>query len=57
MLDKLDKELLEQAIQKSKEKVDFIVLDWKGLGKEKQNIKELLKDLNLEYRRTDQVND
>jgi len=56
MLEKLNKELLQQAIQKTKEKVDFIVLDWKGLGKEKQNIIDLLKELNLEYKRTDQIN-
>ncbi len=55
MLEKLDEELIRQSIQKTTEKVDFVVLDWKGLGKEKQRIVEMLKNLDLEYKRSDQV--
>ena len=55
MLEKLDKELMQQSIQKTVEKVDFVVLDWKGLGTEKQRIVDLLKNLNLEFKRTDQI--
>ena len=55
-LDKLDENLIQQLIQKTKEKVDFILLDWKGLGQEKQRILELLRSLNLEIRRSDQLN-
>ncbi|MBI2655430.1 D-tyrosyl-tRNA(Tyr) deacylase [Candidatus Woesearchaeota archaeon] len=51
----LDEELINQAIKKTKEKVDFILLDWKGLGAEKQRIVEMLKNLHLEFKRTDQV--
>src|SRR3989338_2033212 len=54
-LDKLDEELIKQSIQKTIEKIDFIVLDWKGLGTEKQRIADLLKNLNLEFKRTDQI--
>lgn len=54
-LENLDKEMIIQAIDKTFEKVDFILLDWKGLGKEKQRIVELLKGLKIEYRRTDKV--
>lgn len=54
-LDKLNEELIKQSVQKTLEKVDFIVLDWKGLGTEKQRIVELLKNLNLEVKRTDQI--
>ena len=54
-LNKLDEELIKQSIQKTKEKIDFIVLDWKGLGTEKKRIVELLKHLNLEFKRSDKI--
>jgi D-aminoacyl-tRNA deacylase len=54
-LDKLDTDIIKQAIAQTKEKVDFAVLDWKGLGQEKQKILGILKELNLEYKRTDQL--
>lgn len=54
-LQNLDEELIKQAVQKTVEKVDFVLLDWKGLGQEKQRIIEMLKKLNLEFRRTDQI--
>ena len=54
-LDKLNEELIKQSIEKTTEKIDFIVLDWKGLGTEKQRIVEMLKNLNLEFKRTDQI--
>ncbi|MBI2659609.1 hypothetical protein HYX07_00430 [Candidatus Woesearchaeota archaeon] len=54
-LDKLDENLLVQSVEKTIEKIDFVVLDWKGLGTEKQRIVELLKGLNLEFKRTDQI--
>ena len=55
MLEKLDEEMITQAIKKTLEKIDFVVLDWKGLGTEKQRIVELLKNFNIEVKRTDQV--
>ena len=54
-LDKLDEESIKKSIEKTKEKIDFIALDWKGLGTEKQRIVDLLKNLRLEFKRTDQV--
>ena len=54
-LDKLNEGLLQQSIEKTKEKADFILLDWKGLGTEKQRILNLLKNINLEFKRGDQV--
>ena len=38
----IDKEMLQQALDKHKEKVEFVVLDWKGMGSEKKRILELL---------------
>lgn len=49
----LDEHLLSEAISKTKEKVDFAVLDWKGLGQEKQRIIQMLDKLGLKYERTD----
>ncbi len=54
-LQNLDEELINQAIKKTCEKIDFVLLDWKGLGKEKQRIVEMLKNLNLEFIRTDKI--
>ena len=31
LLEKLDEELIKQSVQKTVEKVDFVLLDWKGL--------------------------
>ena len=52
----LDESLLKQMIKKTTEKLDFILLDWKGLGQEKQKILDLINKLNLEYKRTDKLN-
>jgi D-aminoacyl-tRNA deacylase len=54
-LGKLNEDLIKQAISKTKEKADLIVLDWKGLGTEKQRIVDLLKSMSLEIKRTDQI--
>ena len=43
MLPYLTEEILIEAIEKTQEKVDFILLDWKGLGTEKTRIINLLK--------------
>jgi len=54
-LDKLNKELLQQAIDKSLPSPKYFILDWKGLGKYKNKIKNLLKNFNLEIIRTNQI--
>lgn len=54
-LEYLDEEMFMQAINKTIEKVDFVVLDWKGLGKEKKRIIEMLNNMNMGYIRTDQI--
>ncbi len=56
-LEHLNQEILQQALERTigekgeKGKVDFAVLDWKGLGKYKQKVVELLASLNLDYKR------
>lgn len=54
-LEKLDKNLLQQAVNKTHPKVDFAVLDWKGLGREKRRIIKLLEETGLEYKRNERV--
>jgi len=55
MLEKLDSEMILQAMSKTIPKPSFVLLDWKGLGREKQRIVNLLNELGIEYRRTDQL--
>ena len=55
MLEHLDCEMIKRAISKTKEKVDFVLLDWKGLGKEKEKVKEMLEKVGIEIKRTDIV--
>ena len=54
-LQNLDEELIKQSIEKTKEKIDFILLDWKGLGTEKQRIVGMLNNLSLEFKRADHI--
>ena len=51
----LDEKMIKQAFERSCEKVEFALLDWKGMGKEKTRIIELLEKLNIEYKRTDKL--
>jgi D-aminoacyl-tRNA deacylase len=54
-LENLDEDMLKQMTEKSKENAEFVILDWKGLGKEKQRIVELLEKLKIKYLRTDKI--
>lgn len=53
LLEQLTPALVQQAIQKTVEEVDYVVVDWKGLGKQKQHVVDVLKSLGQEYHRTD----
>ncbi len=44
----IDREMLWQMLAKSVEKVNTIIVDWKGLGKEKERIMTLATDTGLE---------
>lgn len=54
----LTKEIIQEAINKTQEEVDFILLDWKGLGKseQKQQIIKILDKLYIQYKRTSEIN-
>ena len=54
-LENLDEDMLKQAIERTKEKVELFILDWKGLGTEKQRILDLLDRLKIKYERTDKI--
>tara|TARA_Y100000310_G_scaffold94955_1_gene92801 strand:+ start:36148 stop:37029 length:882 start_codon:yes stop_codon:yes gene_type:complete len=52
-LDSLDENLIKEAMEKCNAK--FVLLDWKGLGKEKARILELLEKNNVNYKRSDKI--
>ncbi len=43
----IDEKILSQMIKKCSQKVEYAILDWKGLGKEKARIVELIEKNNL----------
>jgi len=49
MLEKLDKDMIRQAISQTQEEVNFVALDWKGLGSHKEAIVKMLEELDLKY--------
>lgn len=48
-LQNLDEEMLKQAMNKSMEKCEGAILDWKGLGNQKSRIIELLSQSGVQY--------
>lgn len=53
MLEELDKELILQAMKTSGAKL--IILDWKGLKDQKEQISNLIQELNIESKRTKEL--
>jgi len=49
----LDIDLIKQAMEKITPKPKFVLLEWKGLGKEKKRILDLLERSGIEWRRND----
>ena len=49
--------MIKQAITKTKEEVDFAVLDWKGLGnsEQRQQVLDTLDKMYVQYKKTGQV--
>lgn len=50
-LESIDKDMLDQMIIKSIEKVTHVIVDWKGLGSEKNRIMELIGSTGLDILR------
>ncbi len=54
----LDKELIKKMIAATHEKVDFALLDWKGLSSEdKRKLIPLLEKINLKFKKTKEIQD
>jgi D-tyrosyl-tRNA(Tyr) deacylase len=49
--------MLKQALEKTQEHIDFVLIDWKGLGKSEDRKKtlDLLEKLGLDYERTEKI--
>ena len=52
-LEYFDEDILNQLMTKILPKPKFVLLDWKGMGKEKQRVLDLLKNNNIKYERSD----
>jgi len=50
-LEKLDEELIDELISKNDNKVDLVILDWKGLGTAKQHVVDMLKKMKIPFER------
>ena len=50
-------EMIKEAIEKTEEEIDFVLLDWKGLGnaEQRQKIIEILDRLYINYKKTSDV--
>ena len=53
----ITEETIREAVAKTAEELDFVLLDWKGLGnaEQRQRVIEILKKLYLNYKRTGDV--
>ena len=49
--------MIQEAINKTEEEVDFVVLDWKGIGNEEQRkpLLEILDKNYIQYKRTTEI--
>src|SRR3989344_2885467 len=54
-LGNLDEETLRKAVQMTKEKVNFILADWKGLGEHKEKIKSIVEKLGYKLKKTNEI--
>jgi len=54
-LEDFSEEMLKQAISQTKEVVDLILIDWKGLGGEKEKIKSIVEKFDIETKKINQI--
>lgn len=52
LLESLDEGMLKQSMKKSVPVSKGVVLDWKGMGREKERLKQLLSGMGIEAKRT-----
>jgi len=54
----LSEEMIKEAIKKTEEEVDFVLLDWKGLGNSEQRnqVLKILDKLYIYYKKTSDIN-
>jgi D-aminoacyl-tRNA deacylase len=53
----LSEEMLKEAIEKTEEEIDFVVLDWKGIGNssERERIMEMLENFRIPCKKTGEI--
>jgi len=53
----ITEDVVSEAVSKTAEELDFVLLDWKGLGnaEQRQRVLEILKKLYLDYKRTSDI--
>jgi len=53
----LTEEMIQEAISKTEEEVDFVLLDWKGLGnsEQRQQLIKILDKLYIQYKKTSEI--
>ena len=53
----LSEEMVKEAIEKTEEEIDFVILDWKGIGNsnERERILEILDNLYILYKKTGEI--
>lgn len=53
----ITEEMVKEAIEKTEEEVDFVILDWKGLGKAEQRdqVLDVLEELYLDYKKISEI--
>src|SRR3990172_2151083 len=53
----ITEDVVSEAVSKTAEELDFVLLDWKGLGnaEQRQRVIEILKKLYLNYKRTSDI--
>ena len=54
-LEFINEDIINQMIEKTSKKVDVVILDYKGLGKYKNEIIALLEKLNIKYKRSYEI--